>query len=154
MRITEVFGPGECWHSARDRLLVIRARCPEFDAHSTLSLCQTKRTSSPFFSTSPQPSPPTRCLLPPSPLPCSTSTTTIRSRSSLLAHHVLAASTHRAWPSSAQQRDVARTRGRTFRAQPFLFLFSSFGGGLFSPEGRRKKSWGGEGRSRSLPNQT
>lgn len=53
MRITEVFGPGECWHSARDRLLVIRARCSEFDAHSTLSLCQTKRTSSPFFSTSP-----------------------------------------------------------------------------------------------------
>lgn len=53
MRITEVFGPGECWHSARDRLLVIRARCPEFDAHSTLSLCQTKRTSSPFFSTTP-----------------------------------------------------------------------------------------------------
>lgn len=48
-----MFGPGECWHSARDRLLVIRARCPEFDAHSTLSLCQTKRTSSPFFSTSP-----------------------------------------------------------------------------------------------------
>lgn len=75
----------------------------------------------PFFFHLPlQPSPSTRCLLPPSPLPCSTSTTTIRSRSSLLAHHVLAAST---------QRDVARTRGRTFRAQPFLFLFSSFGGG-------------------------
>lgn len=92
-----------------------------------------------FFPPPPQPSSPTRCLLPPSPLPCSTSTTTIRSRSSLLAHHVLAASTHR-----AEQRDVARTRGRTFRAQPFLFLFSSFGGGLFSPEGRRKRV--GEGR--------
>lgn len=35
MRITELFGP-ECWHSARDRLLVIRARCPEFDAHRPL----------------------------------------------------------------------------------------------------------------------
>lgn len=156
MRITEVFGPGE----SVGTVLVIDYSSSARDVPSSTptppSLCQTKRTSSPFFSTAPS-NPPTRCLLPlpfhfPVPLP---PPPPIRSRSSLSPHRCIHHTRlHR------HTRDEERT--------PFLFLFSSFAGGRGCWRrgcSRRRgtvgvkrvgKGKGGrmEGRSRSLPNQT
>lgn len=140
MRITEVFGPGE----SVGTVLVIDYSSSARDVPSSTptppSLCQTKRTSSPFFSTAPS-NPPTRCLLPlpfhfPVPLP---PPPPIRSRSSLSP------------PRCIHTRLHTRNEERT----PFLFLFSSFVGGRGCwrrgcsrrrGDRRRKKSWKREGR--------